>query len=116
MRTEHAGLLPNFLLAAHTIRWAKARGLRYYNWQASPPGGGVHRFKRQWGSHDAVYYYFTRITGDVEPFHRSTVAFVRDAYSGHYVMPFDKIGVEPGSMPCVSSRKDAWDISTGVDP
>ncbi len=115
LRGEFAGLAPNYLLALHSQSWARARGIRWYNWQASPPDGGVHRFKRQWGSRDAVYYYFTRITGDVEPFHRSTVAFVRDAYSGHYVMPFDKIGVEPSATLCVSSREDAWHISTGGD-
>jgi CelD/BcsL family acetyltransferase involved in cellulose biosynthesis len=54
-RSEHAELAPNFLLAAHTLRWARAAGLRHYNWQGSPPEGGVRRFKLQWGSTDRTY-------------------------------------------------------------
>ena len=111
---EFAHLAPNYLLAAHTIRWAKSRGLQYYNWQASPPGGGVHRFKKQWGSTDRPYGICTRITGDVSPFLETTAEFVRDAYRGHYVMPYDQIGVEPGAQASISSRKNAWNVMTAT--
>ncbi|HKQ48196.1 MAG TPA: GNAT family N-acetyltransferase [Phycisphaerae bacterium] len=115
IRTEFSKLSPNFLMAAHTIRWAKARGLRYYNWQASPPGSGVYRFKKQWGSRDATYYICTKVTGDISPFTSTTVAFVREAYRWHYVMPFDRIGVAPGGGPAESSREGAWQALAGAE-
>jgi hypothetical protein len=98
----------NYLLALHSIRWAAARGLRFYNWQGSPPDGGVYRFKRQWGSRDVPYAFLTWITGDETPFVRSTVDAVRRSYAWHYVLPYDRIGAENGVRGGVSSRADAW--------
>ncbi|MCZ6782324.1 MAG: GNAT family N-acetyltransferase, partial [Proteobacteria bacterium] len=116
LRTRHANLAPNFLLASHTIRWARERGVRYYNWQPSPPDGGVARFKRQWGSRDHVYAYLTRITGDEEPFLRSTVEEIRAGYPWHYVLPFDRVG-QPGPQKSGrgrSTRHSAWSVGEGA--
>ena len=114
VRTDYRRFAPNFYLAAYTIRWAKARGLGYYNWEGSPPESGVYRFKRQWGSRDAVYYFFTRITGDVSLLMQSSVEFLREAYRWHYVIPYDKLGVGPGESSAASSRKSAWEAMTGA--
>ena len=105
MRTDAAKLAPNFLLAMHTIRWAHARGIRYYNWQASPPEGGVDRFKRQWGSRDHDYCYFTRVTGDASRMLSSTAAEISQGYPWHYVLPFDQLG---GASSGTSTRSSAW--------
>ena len=113
VRTEYRHLAPNYLLAAHTIRWARARGLRFYNWQASPPDSGVYRFKRQWGSSDAVYHFYTRITGDIESLIRSTAQDVRRAYPWHYVIPYDQLGSDLGTGMGASSRKSAWEAMIG---
>jgi hypothetical protein len=99
-------LCPNHLLAVHSIRWARSRGARHYNWQASPPGGGVERFKRGWGSRDLPYAFLTWVTGDVEPFFAAGADVVRAAYRGHYALPFDRL--EPGSAHRPSSRASAW--------
>lgn len=115
MRTEFADLSPNFLLAAHTIRWAKRRGLRYYNWQGSPPDSGVYRFKKQWGSSDASYSFLTKVTGDISPFGEATVEQVKSQYPWHYVMPFDKIGENVPSSRSISTRKAAWSALAEAD-
>lgn len=106
LRSESAGLGPNYLLAFHSMRWAKQRGLRFYNWQGSPPGSGVERFKRQWGSCDVSYAYLTRVTGDASRFHASTPQAVADAYRWHYALPYDQIGA--GAHGSVSTRDAAW--------
>jgi hypothetical protein len=108
MRSDAAKLAPNFLLAWHSIDWARKRGLRYYNWQASPPGGGVDRFKRQWGSRDHAYCYFTKITGDAEPILGSSVAEISAGYPWHYVLPFDRIGAVGDASRRTSTRAGAW--------
>ncbi|MGE4609577.1 MAG: GNAT family N-acetyltransferase [Myxococcota bacterium] len=107
MRTDTAKLAPNFLLAMHSITWARSNGIRYYNWQASPPQGGVDRFKRQWGSRDHVYCYFSRITGDVSRILSSDPAELSRAYPWHYVLPFDQLGAA-GSSSTASTRASAW--------
>jgi len=100
----------NYLLAEHSIHWAEARGLHHYNWQGSPPGGGVYRFKKQWGSTELRYCYFTRTTGDVEPFLTSTPAVVAKAYRWHFTIPFDRIG-GPANAVGVSTREAAWNAA-----
>jgi hypothetical protein len=105
--STHARLAPNYLLALHSMRWARDRGIRYYNWQASPPDGGVHRFKRQWSGVDRHYAYFTRITGDASAFLASNPAEVSRHYPWHYALPFDRLGGR-GNTGLRSSRADAW--------
>jgi hypothetical protein len=107
IETTHARLGTAFLLAHHTMRWARARGLRFYNWQPSPPDSGVYRFKRQWGSQDVKYGYFTRITGDAEPFLRSTPEVIRAGYPWHYALPFDRVGAGR-DVTGPSERRGAW--------
>ncbi len=113
--TSAASLGPNFLLALHSMRWARERGVRHYNWQPSPPESGVHRFKRQWGSRDVNYAYYTRITGDVEPILSSSPEEVRNGYPWHYVLPFDRMGVEQRTRSGVSSRRSAWSAGEGSE-
>jgi hypothetical protein len=107
IRSEDAALRPAYLLALHSMRFARARGIRFYNWQASPPDGGVERFKRQWGSRDVHYAYLTRVTGEVEPILQASPESVRAAYRWHYVLPFDRMGGAAGDGG-PSTRRDAW--------
>lgn len=104
--SAHASLGTAFLLGLHSMRWARSRGLRHYNWQPSPPAGGVHRFKRQWGSVECSYAYLTRITGDAAPILESSVEAVKQGYPFHYVVPFDQIGGSGAGG--VSTRSQAW--------
>jgi hypothetical protein len=112
----HAKLAPAYLLAWHSIHFARARGIRFYNWQGSPPDGGVHRFKLQWGSRDVPYCYVTRVTGDVRPFLSSTVEAVAAAYRWHYVLPFDRIGAGASRGGGPSSRRDTWNLRQAGEP
>lgn len=106
--SAHAALAPAYLLAWHSMQWAAARGIRFYNWQASPPDGGVHRFKRQWGSRDLPYWYLTRVTGDVARILAADAATIAAGYPRHYVLPFDRVGSGAGRGPGASTRRDAW--------
>ena len=116
MQSSAAKLSPNYLLAVHSMRWARSQGLRHYNWQASPPDGGVYAFKQQWGSRDRDYVYLTRITGDAEPFLRSTPAELAEAYPWHYVLPYDRVGAGAKRDDGPSSRGDAWRAREGSRP
>jgi hypothetical protein len=108
LRSEFAKLSPNYLLAAHSMRWAAQHGFRHYNWQGSPPGSGVDRFKRQWGSRDHSYAYLTRVTGDAEPFLRSSPAELDESYAWHYVLPYDRLGAGGDADVGPSTRSAAW--------
>lgn len=107
--SEHASRGAAFLLGLHSMRWARSQGQRYYNWQPSPPDGGVHRFKSQWGSRDLSYAYLTRVTGEVAPLLQSGVRAVKQGYPFHYAVPFDQIGGR-GSGDS-STRRQAWDAA-----
>jgi len=109
-RSEYGELAPNFLLAAHTLRWARAAGLRFYNWQGSPPEGGVRRFKLQWGSTDHSYRLCTRVTGDAAPFLHATADEIKRGYPWHFALPFDALGTAPGAAPHRSRREGAWKV------
>jgi hypothetical protein len=96
-----------YRLALHSMRWGRTRGARHYNWQGSPPGGGVERFKRQWGSRDVPYHYLTRVTGDVGRILRATPDALADGYPWHFVLPFDRLG-DGAERAAPSSRAAAW--------
>jgi hypothetical protein len=108
MRSDRSRLAPNYLLARHSMAWARQRGLRFYNWQGSPPHGGVYRFKAQWGSRDVGYCFLTRVTGDASPFLESTVESIIEGYPWHYVLPFDRVGRSNAAPDVASSRAAAW--------
>ena len=106
--SEYARLRSNYLLPLHAMRWARSRGLRYFNWQASPPDSGVYRYKLGWGSVDLPYCYLTRAIGDVAPFLNASVVEIKSMYPWHYVLPFDRLG--QGGLPRghQSTRAEAW--------
>jgi FemAB-related protein (PEP-CTERM system-associated) len=49
---EARALCPNNLLYWEVIRWGSEKGFRSLDFGRSSPGGGTHRFKRQWGARD----------------------------------------------------------------
>ena len=114
-RSEHAALAPNFALAAHTLRWARAQGYRHYNWQGSPPDGGVRRFKLQWGSEDRAYRLCTRVTGDATRFTNASADQLKRDYAWHFALPFDALGHAPGAAPIRSRRESAWKVAAEPD-
>jgi hypothetical protein len=110
MDDRHASERPNHLLAAHSIAWARSAGYRFYNWQGSPPEGGVERFKRSWGSRRFEYCFLTWITGDTTAFLDATVNQLIEEYRWHYVLPFDRLGGAKGAPTGHSQRSDTWKL------
>ena len=115
MDDRYADRNPNHLLAAHTIAWAKRAGYRYYNWQGSPPGGGVERFKRSFGSLAFDYEFMTWVTGDPSRFLDANPADLVEEYRWHYVLPYDRVGARAGGLEPEndrrSQRSDVWNLS-----
>jgi hypothetical protein len=55
------------------------------------------------------------VTGDAEPFLRSTPAALREHYPWHYVLPFDRIGSDAAPDGGRSARGDAWRAAEQAD-
>ncbi|HXE57206.1 MAG TPA: FemAB family XrtA/PEP-CTERM system-associated protein [Gemmatimonadales bacterium] len=51
-------IAPNMLLYWSFIERAAAAGLARFNFGRCTPGGGTHRFKRQWGSRDEQLWWY----------------------------------------------------------
>lgn len=49
---EHSRLAPNMLLYWSFLEHVIGRGVRVFDFGRCTPGGGTHRFKRQWGAAD----------------------------------------------------------------
>jgi FemAB-related protein (PEP-CTERM system-associated) len=49
---------PNMLLYWAFIERALGQGVRYFNFGRCTPGGGTHRFKRQWGAEDEQLWWY----------------------------------------------------------
>jgi serine/alanine adding enzyme len=43
------------------MRRAIAYGMTLFNFGRCTPGGGTHRFKRQWGSRDEALWWYQRV-------------------------------------------------------
>ncbi|MGH7562675.1 MAG: FemAB family XrtA/PEP-CTERM system-associated protein [Gemmatimonadales bacterium] len=56
--SEHARLAPNMLLYWAFMEHAIANGLARFNFGRCTPGGGTHRFKRQWEGHDEPLWWY----------------------------------------------------------
>lgn len=89
MATRYAGSAPNYLNTEFSLRWAGERGVRHYNWQSSPGrASGVYRYKQQWGSTEAPYYFVTHLLCRTEALTRIGREHLAQGYPGHYVVPF----------------------------
>lgn len=89
MNAAFAEQAPNFLNTRASLLEAAEAGVRVYNWQSSPSrASGVFRYKAQWGSREAAYAFVTRRLCDPERLWAIGADGIRDAYAGHYVLPF----------------------------
>ncbi|MFQ5688796.1 MAG: FemAB family XrtA/PEP-CTERM system-associated protein [Gemmatimonadota bacterium] len=59
----YSRVAPNMLLYWRFMERAAQRGLRLFNFGRCTPGGGTHRFKRQWGSRDEPLWWYYRASG-----------------------------------------------------
>lgn len=89
MNSAHASNAPNYLAVKAAMLEMATRGVKMMNWQSSPRrGDGVYKFKRQWGSEEKPYYFLTKTFCEDERILRLGAAGLRQAYPGHFVVPF----------------------------
>jgi FemAB-related protein (PEP-CTERM system-associated) len=55
---EFNSLSPNMLLYWSFLKYASDRGIKFFDFGRSTPGGGTHVFKRQWGAEPLPLYWF----------------------------------------------------------
>ena len=55
---RYNAIAPNMLLYWRFLERCAAEGVRVFNFGRCTPGGGTHRFKRQWGSRDVPLYWY----------------------------------------------------------
>jgi FemAB-related protein (PEP-CTERM system-associated) len=55
---EHQRIAPNMLLYWSFMERAVQQGITLFNFGRCTPGGGTHRFKRQWGSRDETLWWY----------------------------------------------------------
>lgn len=87
------------LLLDEALRWAREAGFRYWNWGASVPGSGVHRFKRSWGASDIPYAYYTTLLGPPERLRGLGPECVGELFRWYYVAPYDALWPGPARVP-----------------
>ena len=79
-----------YLLIDHLLNWSKNSGFKYFNWQSSKPrGSGPYKFKMQWGSKEAPYYFFTKTYQPIDKFLGAGLDKIKKEYKWHFVLPFN---------------------------
>ena len=67
----HSPMAPNMLLYWAFMERCVQHGVRVFNFGRCTPGGGTHRFKRQWGSRDEQLHWYqwtaARVRGTPSP-------------------------------------------------
>lgn len=81
----------NYAITDFTLRWARERGLRWFNWQSCPRASGVFTFKRRWGSQELPYAFLTWTLPGFQRLLALSPAEVGEHYPGHYVAPFEAV-------------------------
>lgn len=65
---EHNRMSPNMLVYWELMRHSAGAGVRTFNFGRCTPGGGTHKFKRQWGTTDEqLWWYEHRAPGATTP-------------------------------------------------
>lgn len=86
---EFRSLQPTSLLIHHAMMESKARGIRYWNWEASPSKeSGVYKFKKKWGSVDGRYAIYVMPGRSKEQFAIWGKEGIAEKYPFFFVYPF----------------------------
>ena len=89
MNPEYVGKGVNYLNVDHSLYWARGLGVDTYNWQSSRDREcGVYRFKKQWGSVEAGYYFLTKLFCAPDRILEIGIDRIKEEYMWHYVVPF----------------------------
>jgi hypothetical protein len=83
-------LQTNTWLCWREIEWARAQGLRWWNWGASPTAA-VHDFKKRWGGRDLSFPIWGFVLGDTAPWRRLTPRELAAAFPSYFVLPYDQL-------------------------
>ncbi|MCC7418326.1 MAG: GNAT family N-acetyltransferase [Acidobacteria bacterium] len=91
-RADARPLQPGTLLIDRAIRDARAAGLRYWNWEASPPDrAGVGAFKQKWGSQASSYKIFVKRFCDESRLSAIGAAELGRSFPYFFVYPYDRL-------------------------
>lgn len=86
---EFRSLQPTSLLIHYAMMESKARGIRYWNWEASPSKeSGVYKFKKKWGSVDGRYAIYVMPGRSKEQFAAWGKEGIAEKYPFFFVYPF----------------------------
>ena len=88
-KKESMKLYPGTLILNHAFNRFIDLGIRRFNWQSSPSrNSGVYAYKKRWGALEGEHLVLTKILGDPNVFLERPLNEVRDAYCGHFVLPY----------------------------
>ena len=80
---------PNYLNTVWSLAWARQQGIQIYNWQSSTQrDDGVYRYKQQWASREARYYFVSRLLCEPERMQGIGLATLQKDYAGHFLVPY----------------------------
>lgn len=85
-------LQPGTLLIDRAVQDARQRGIRYWNWEASPSReSGVFQFKKKWGSTEGRYRIYIQAFKPAAVFRGLGRATIERDFPFYFVYPFDRL-------------------------
>ncbi|MBI5639477.1 MAG: hypothetical protein HZA17_03530 [Nitrospirae bacterium] len=95
--SEYIDLGINYALTDTFLRWSHGQGKEIFNWQSSPGrASGVYDFKKRMGSKEAVYFYLSKVIGDISRIMNGDYHEIRHAYKNHFLLPLEGLGQTDG--------------------
>lgn len=89
---EYRSMQPTTLLIKHAMDKCLERGIKYWNWEASPSKeSGVFKFKQKWGSQEGEYKIFISPRRDKEFFKKLGSAEISANFPYFFVYPFNQL-------------------------
>jgi lipid II:glycine glycyltransferase (peptidoglycan interpeptide bridge formation enzyme) len=86
----YRNLRASYLVTRRMLEWGHNNRMSTFNWMSSPMrNDGVYRFKKKWGSNERVFFYLTKVLGDISTWTKMGYHELMDAYSFHYLLPFN---------------------------
>ena len=82
---------PGTLLIARAMEDAKARGLKYWNWENSADRSGVFHFKKKWGSVEQEYRIYVKALQPEERLRQLGRERIAEMFPYFFVWPFEKL-------------------------
>ena len=87
-------LEPGVLLIARAMEDARARGVRFWNWEGSPSrDSGVYRFKKKWGGQEKPYRIYVQAFRDKDYMRAIGAQKLGAAFPSYFVYPFASLAM-----------------------